>query len=70
MRQTRRKRPTLETAHQFHREGSFLRVSPDHAVSDDEREKLAEDAFRELERLIKNQFHRTGNLEYAILRRI
>lgn len=68
MRQIKRKRPTLATAHEFHRSGSYLRSAPEHLVSDEEREALSEAAFRRLEQLLKDQFPRSGNLEYAILK--
>ncbi|HEY8603649.1 hypothetical protein [Tsuneonella suprasediminis] len=43
-------------------------TGPEHWLSDEERERFADEAFGELERLIKEQFPRTTNLEYAVLK--
>lgn len=50
------------------RRGTHVRFSPEHAVSDEERKAIAEEAFVELTRLLKEQFPRSANLEYAILK--
>ncbi|WP_165191607.1 hypothetical protein [Caulobacter soli] len=68
MRQIRRERPTLRTAHDFHQKGHFLKSSPEHVVSDQERQHLADEIAGELASLIKTQFPRGANLEYAILK--
>lgn len=67
MRQIRSARPTFETAHQYHRDGIFG-TGPEHWVDDAERQRLADEVGEELLALIKAQFPRTGNLEYAILK--
>jgi len=66
--QIKRERPTFATAHNFHKTGTHVRFSPEHAVSDEERKAIAEEAFVELTRLLKEQFPRSANLEYAILK--
>ncbi|WP_312162791.1 hypothetical protein [Brevundimonas diminuta] len=66
MRQSRTPRPTLETAHSFHREGVFM-VGGDH-VSDEERMRLAREVSDTLHNLIKTEFPRTNHLEYAVLK--
>ena len=68
MSQIKRERPTFATAHSFHQTGTHVRFSPDQAVSDEERKAIAEASFVELTRLLKHEFPRTGNLEYAILK--
>lgn len=67
MRQIRRSRPTFESAHEFNRVGHWG-TGPEHWVSDEERERFADEVCGGLERLIKEQFPRTTNLEYAVLK--
>jgi len=67
VRQTRRARPTIQTAHEFHQRGIFS-TGPEHSVSDEERERLSEEVAASLERLIKEQYPKSANLEYAILK--
>jgi uncharacterized protein YutE (UPF0331/DUF86 family) len=67
-RQIRRDRPNLKTAHQFFREGSFS-VDPNrHYFSGKEREAELTKISDELRLMVKRQFPRTWNLEYAVLK--
>jgi hypothetical protein len=63
-RQIRRPRPTLATAHEYHRKGSYSVDPARHSVSKEERERVADDLCN----LVSTQFPRTQNLEYAILK--
>lgn len=67
MRQIRRARPTFQTAHQFHQDGIFG-TGPEHFVEDEERGRFCDEISETLLSLIKNEFPRTSNLEYAILK--
>jgi hypothetical protein len=67
MRQIRRAKPTFGTAHEYHRAGSFG-TGPEHWVDDKERQAMADEVGDELLELVKTQFPRTQNLEYAILK--
>jgi hypothetical protein len=67
-RQIRRDRPTLKTAHQFFKEGSFF-VDPNrHYLSGKEREAELTKISDELRLIVKQRFPRTRNLEYAVLK--
>jgi hypothetical protein len=66
--QIKRQRPTLKTAHDFYREGSFSIDPKRHFLSGEEREREIEKVSEELQEIIKSQFPRTQNLEYAILK--
>ncbi|WP_426410218.1 hypothetical protein [Bradyrhizobium ganzhouense] len=66
--QIKRNRPTLETAHAFHKEGSFEISSPRHQLSDEEREAEIRKISNGLSEIVRQQFPRTQNLEYAILK--
>jgi hypothetical protein len=66
-RQIRRERPTFKTAHQFFTEGSFS-ITAAHYLSGEERDKEIERVTEELQDIVKAQFPRTQNLEYAILK--
>ncbi len=68
MHQTKQPRPTFADAHDFQKTGIRMVGSPDHIVSEAERKAIAEEAYIELTRLLKEQFPRSGNLEYAILK--
>jgi uncharacterized protein YutE (UPF0331/DUF86 family) len=67
-RQIKRERPTLKTAHEFFRQGGFLTDPSRHFLSDDEHEAQVRGADDRLAKLVKRQFPRTQNLEYAILK--
>jgi uncharacterized protein YutE (UPF0331/DUF86 family) len=67
-RQIRRDRPNLETAHQFFREGSFSVEPNRHYLSGKEREAELTKISDELRSIVKRQFPRTRNLEYAVLK--
>ncbi|HUD29504.1 MAG TPA: hypothetical protein VMQ93_11580 [Novosphingobium sp.] len=67
MQQIRRSRPTFGSAHEFHRVGHW-ETGPEHWLSDEERERFGDEVSVRLERLIKEQFPRTTNLEYAVLK--
>lgn len=67
MRQVRRPRPTFRTAHQYHQEGSFG-TGPEHYVDRAELERFSSEMAESLLTLIKTQFPRSANLEYAILK--
>jgi hypothetical protein len=66
--QIKKKRSTLHDAHAFHVQGSYLFGSPDDYVSDKERRAELSRIHDELVTLLKKQFPRTSNLEYAILK--
>jgi len=65
--QIKRKRATLEDAHNFHKSGSYS-VGPEHRTTDEERKKDIDGVSSYLEELVKTHFPRTTNLEYAILK--
>lgn len=65
--QTRRPRPTRESAHRAHAEGGYSILREDY-VEDEERNSFADRMSAELKDLVKTQFPRTGNLEYALLK--
>lgn len=65
--QFRRKRPTFETAHAYQAEGIFS-TGPEHWLSDNERTAIWDGAKNDLLGLVKTQFPRTQNLEFAILK--
>lgn len=65
--QTKRPRPTRETAHRAQAEGGYSILREDY-VEDDERNSFADQMSAELEVLVKTQFPRTTNLEYALLK--
>jgi hypothetical protein len=67
-RQIRRDRPNLKTAHQFFREGSFSIDPNRHYLSGKEREAELTKISDELRSIVKRQFPRTQNLEYAVLK--
>lgn len=58
-------RPTLETAHRFHAEGSY-EVGP--YVTDEERTAFADALLDDLLNLVKAEFPRRAKLEYALLK--
>ncbi len=66
--QVRRERPNFRTAHEFHGEGSFSIDPRQHGLSGKERQAEIDKIGDELEELVKRQFPRTQNLEYAILK--
>jgi uncharacterized protein YutE (UPF0331/DUF86 family) len=66
--QIKRERPTFKTAHQFFSEGHFSVDPKVHSLSWKERKSEIEKVSEELHDLIKTQFPRTQNLEYAILK--
>jgi hypothetical protein len=66
--QIKRDRPTLKTAHDFFKDGSFLTDPRIHCLSGDDREREIRKIGDELCELVKRQFPRTQNLEYAILK--
>jgi len=66
-RQIKRKRPTLETAHAFYREGGFY-TGPEHRLTGPEREAELEAVSEDLRTIVKRRFPRTGILEYAVLK--
>jgi hypothetical protein len=65
--QTRRPRPMRETAHRAQAEGGHSILREDY-VGDEERNLFADQMSAELEDLVKAQFPRTSNLEYALLK--
>lgn len=66
--QVKRERPSFKTAHDFHQTGSFTVDPKQHGLSGKEREAEIDRIGDELEKLVKRQFPRTQNLEYAILK--
>jgi hypothetical protein len=66
--QAKRERPTLKTAHDFFREGSFLVDPKLHSLSGKEREAELQKVGDDLRDIVRLQFPRTQNLEYAILK--
>lgn len=66
--QKRRERPTFKTAHQFFTEGWFTIDPKAHYLSGEEREKEIEKVGESLQDIVKKEFPRTQNLEYAILK--
>jgi hypothetical protein len=66
--QYRRKRPTMQTAHDFFRFGEFLTDPKLHYLSGEEREAEIDNARDELLAICQSQFPRTQNLEFAILK--
>lgn len=67
MTQSRKPRSTFQTAHDFYRQG-FYEVGPEHWLTYEDQRDFINSASIELQKLIKEQFLRTGNLEYAILK--
>jgi uncharacterized protein YutE (UPF0331/DUF86 family) len=67
-RQIRRERPTLKTAHDYFKEGSFLVHPQLHSLQGAEREAELQKVRDGLEEIVKREFPRTQNLEYAILK--
>lgn len=65
--QTKRKPPDLETAHRFHKEGSFSVDPRQHTLRDTERDAEIEKVSESLREITK-KFPRTQNLEYALLK--
>ncbi|HHG5535953.1 hypothetical protein [Pseudomonas aeruginosa] len=66
-RQIKRKRPTMQTAHDFYREG-FFSIGPEHHLTSEERRVAIEGVIDDLRGVVKRQFPRTGILEYAVLK--
>lgn len=66
--QVRRERPNFRTAHEFYREGSFSVDPRLHRLSGQERQAEIDKVGDELKELVKREFPRTQNLEYAILK--
>lgn len=67
MNQINRSRPSFQTAHDYRKVGVW-EIGPEHWLSDDERERIGEEVAKSLDKLMKAEFPRTGNLEYAILK--
>ena len=65
---SKRKRPNLETAHEWLKGGSFIISPKEHFLSDQEREAEIKEISDELTFDLPRQFPRTQNLEYAILK--
>lgn len=65
---SKRKRPDLETAHEWLKSGSFTISPKEHFLSDQEREAEIKKIADELAIDLPRQFPRTQNLEYAILK--
>lgn len=65
--QSRKPRPTRETAHRARAEGGHS-ILPEDYVEDVERNSFADRMGAELTDLVKMQFPRTTNLEYALLK--
>lgn len=65
--QIKRKRPTMQSAHEFHKKGCFY-TGPEHHLAGEERKAAIEDILNDLGDIVKRQFPRTGILEYAILK--
>jgi len=66
--QLKRERPTFRTAHDFHKDGSFLVDPKVHGLSGKEREAELQKVNDDLLGPVKRHFPRTQNLEYAILK--
>lgn len=66
--QIKRERPSIKTAHDFHKEGSFLVDPRLHGLSGQVREDEIRKIGDDLCELVKQQFPRTQKLEYAILK--
>jgi hypothetical protein len=66
-RQTKRTRPTLQTAHEWLKAGCF-RIGPEDFVSDQEREKEIEESTDRILHAARQHFPRTQKIEYAILK--
>lgn len=66
-RQVKRTRASMQTAHQFHKEGGFLIDPSVHWTSVEEREAEIEAIAEDLSQLYK-KFPRTQNVEYALLK--
>lgn len=65
--QFRRPRSTMQTAHNYHRHGTFY-TGPEHRMSDDERTSHWDAESDELFAWAKANFPRGKNLEYALLK--
>lgn len=65
--QIKRKRPTMQSAHDYYKEGSFY-SGPEHRLGGAERKAEIEAVVEDLRNLVKTQFPRTGILEYAVLK--
>ena len=66
-RQFKRERPTLKTAHDYFKKGSFHTDPKVHSLSGKEREDELRKVNNDLEKIV-GKFPRTQNLEYAILK--
>jgi hypothetical protein len=62
------KRPTLKTAHEFHRDGIYPPGHEGIYQTEEEHRQEAVEIEKELELIVRFQFPRTHNLEYAILK--
>jgi hypothetical protein len=67
-RQTKRERPTLKTAHDYFKTGGFLTSPKLHSLFGEAREAELKKVRDGLEEIVRTQFPRTQNLEYAILK--
>jgi len=67
-RQIRRDRPNLNTAHQFFKDGAYSIDPNGHYFSGEEREAELRKIGDELCSIVKQNFPRTQNLEFAILK--
>ena len=65
--QIKRKRPTMQSAHEFYKEGCFY-TGPEHYVAGEDRRAAIENVIDDLKDVVKRQFPRTGILEYAVLK--
>ena len=66
--QTKRERPTLKTAHDYYKEGSFGVDPKLHTLSGAAREAKLKRVEDGLVTIVRTQFPRTQNLEFAILK--
>jgi len=64
----KRKRITLTDAQKFIKNGIGGSMEYSDYLSDDERKRIIEDTYDDLLSIVKNNFPRTTNLEYAILK--
>lgn len=68
VRQIVRKRPSIQAAHQYRKSGLYYIDPQEHFLSGDKREAELKTISDSLLAIVKNQFPRTQNLEFAILK--
>lgn len=68
MRKVKLKRPTLKTAHEFHHVGIYPSGSEGQYFTEEDHYREVVEIHEDLRAIVRMQFPRTQNLEYAILK--